>query len=131
MKMVLRGMLLTCVLVTLTGCGGISGHWTLDSIEPDSAQKAFPIARLCLHEDHTYAASMACGSKMNGTWEYDADAKLLTFTTAKGTKRVYEARVCGVGGKLLVKSTDASKEWKASMKRDKCHGDEENCDKKI
>ena len=68
MKMILRGMLLTCILFTLTGCGGISGQWTLDSIEPDSAQKAFPIAKLCLHKDHTYVAGMGCGSNMNGTW---------------------------------------------------------------
>ena len=99
---------------------GFSGQWTLDSIEPDSAQKAFPIAKLCLHKDHTYIAGMGCGSNMNGTWEYDAGAKLLTFTTPKGTKRTYEACLCGKSGNLLIKSTDASKDWKASMKRGKC-----------
>ena len=118
MNALLKGLLLSCVLVTLTGCGGMAGTWQMDSIEPASAQAAFPMTALCLNKDHTFTACMKCGTKVAGTWAYDEQAQLLSFKNGKD--RAYKARV--QGNKLLVESTEEGTIWAAEMKRGKSCG---------
>lgn len=120
MKRLLEGLLLACVLVTLTGCGGMVGHWQMDSIEPESARAEFAMSTLCLMKDGGFTACMDSGTTMTGTYDYDADADLITFKSDEGKQRTYKACVCGVTGNLLVESTQEDKVWKATMKRDKC-----------
>lgn len=122
MRKLLQGMVLSCVLVALTGCGGMAGHWTMASMEPESAKAEFPMVGLRLHDDGTFVACMESDSHFKGTWEYDADAQLLTFQSAEGKKRTYKASLGGLNNRLLVSSTEEGKDWKAEMKRGKCPG---------
>mgnify|MGYP000169368712 CR=1 FL=1 len=120
MKTLLQGLLGLGVVIALTGCGGMTGTWKMYSIEPQDAKGAFPLQTLCLHKDHTYCAYMACGTGINGKWEYDHQTKLITFIPEKGAQRCYKAWTDGMRNCLLVQSSEEGKEWKATMKRGKC-----------
>ena len=125
MKRLLSGLLLSCVLMALTGCGGIAGTWKLDTIEPESAKANFDFGMLCLAKDGTYAACVDYGGGakcLKGTYTYDDDSNLLTFKTSQGKERAYKACLCGTSGKLFVCSADEGKVWKAAMTRFKCSG---------
>lgn len=128
MKALLKGVLLSCVLVMLTGCSNLAGAWHVVSIEPESAKEAFPMAGLCLKADHSFTACMECGGKMSGTYEYDAKSELLTFKSEKGKTRTYKACLCSETGQLIVRPAEEGKEWKAVLKRSECCKDK--CDPK-
>ena len=130
MRTLLKGAFVASVLVALTGCGGMTGAWTMDTMTPNTEEKAFPLKTLCLHKDNTFCMHMACGKTMTGTWEYNDDAKLLNFVDAKGDKRSYKACLCGMSGKLEVQPTEAGENWKATMKRGKCACDKKACEMK-
>ncbi|MFH1747724.1 MAG: hypothetical protein ABIG44_11870 [Planctomycetota bacterium] len=120
MRTFARGLALSAVLLLLTGCGGMAGQWAMHSITPESAKAEFALSGLCLNKDGTFVACMDCGTKINGTWDYNADDKLLTFKDDKGKARSYEACLCGTSGNLLVSSAEEGKDWKAAMERGKC-----------
>lgn len=127
MKTMLKGLLLSCVLVAVTGCG-VTGKWTMKSLSPESEKKQFNLECLCLMKDGTYMA-MAQEEGQNkylkGTYVYDAEAKLLTFKT-DSKERVYNAQVVGLGCEMKVTPTEKGQEWTAIMKhsgacsKDKC-----------
>jgi hypothetical protein len=123
MKRVLSAALLSCALVVLTGCGGIAGHWTLRSIEPESAQGEFQFGWLCLADDGGYRAEATYGGEtkvLDGTYEYDKSTKMLKFVAGQGMERTYKADIQCPGSTMKVSSTEEGKDWTATMKRCKC-----------
>jgi hypothetical protein len=128
MRTLLKGLFLTCALAALTGCG-VTGKWTMQSINPDSAKAHFNLKCMCLMDDGTYAACTDEAGQMkclNGTYKYDADTKTLTFTT-DGKDRQYHAEVAGCcGSEMKITGGEKGKEWTAVMKhegacaKDKC-----------
>lgn len=117
MKALLAGLLFSCVLVALTGCGGMVGHWQMDSIEPESAKTEFAMSTLCLEKDGGFTAHLDSGTVMTGTWKYDADNKTLMLKSDDGVECSYKACLCGPGGSLLLESAQEGQAWKATMKR--------------
>lgn len=113
----MKALLSSCVLVALTGCGGMVGHWQMDSIDPESARAEFAMSRLCLEKDGSFTAHLDSGTVTTGTWDYDADNKTLTLKSDGGAERSYKACLCGPGGSLLVESAQKDQAWKATMKR--------------
>lgn len=118
----------TCILF-VTGCGDITGKWTLDCIEPESERQNFDLKCLVLRDDNTFllkACEDAKPAAVCGTYCYDKDTNTLTFTPEGGAPaRTYIAEVGLLGfGKMKVCPT-GEKAWTAYLKRCKC----EPCDK--
>jgi hypothetical protein len=136
MRTVVKGLLLSCVLATLTGCG-VTGRWTMQSVKPESAKEHFNLQTLCLMDDGSY---MACAQEkgqnkcLKGTYTYDAKTKLLAFKT-DGKERSYHAEV-GCPGQMKITPTEKGEEWTAIMKhagacpKDKCCAGGQPCDMK-
>lgn len=120
MKRLLAGMFLSCAVLALTGCG-VSGRWTMQSIKPEGMDKEFSLKCMCLMDDGTYQACAKEGAEMKmlkGTYKYDANAKTLTFTSAEGKARTYNAQVQCPGGEMKIWGAEKGKEWTAMMKRE-------------
>jgi hypothetical protein len=119
MKTLLKGLLLSCVALSLTGCGSVVGHWTMDSVTPASAQADFHLAVICMAKDGTYMCCAGPNERGHtGTYQYDAMTKMLTFKGADGKERSYKAEVTGDTMKVMPAEKD--KEWTAVMKRGEC-----------
>ena len=127
MKTVVKTLLLSCVLVVVTGCG-VNGKWTLQSITPEAERARFNLQWMCLMDDGSYMAAAQEEGKstcLAGTYTYDGKSKLLTFRT-NGKERAYHADLMCPGGKMKVTSAEAGETWTATMKRtgscpkDKC-----------
>jgi hypothetical protein len=117
---------LTCILF-LTGCGKITGQWTLDCINPESERQNFDLKCLVLNEDNTFtvrASEESQATQMSGTYCYDDDTDALTFTPEGGPPRTYTAKV-EWNGKMKVCPTDQAT-WTAYLKKVKC---ERTCEK--
>jgi hypothetical protein len=117
---------LTCVLF-LTGCGKITGQWTLDCITPESERQNFDLKCLVLNDDNTFvvrASEESTTTEMSGTYCYDDDTDTLTFTPESGPPRTYFAKV-ELNGKMKVCPTDQTT-WTAYLKKYKC---ERKCEK--
>ena len=137
MKTMLKGLLLSCVLVAVTGCG-VTGKWTMKSLSPESEKEHFNLQALCLMDDGTYMACAKEGEQckcLKGTYQYDAKAKTLTFKT-DSKERSYHAEVGCCGGQMKVTPAEKGEEWTALMKRvgscpqDKCCPGGKMCDPK-
>lgn len=119
----------TCVLF-LTGCGDITGKWTLDCIEPESERQNFDVKCLVLRDDNTFllkACEDAKPAEVCGTYCYDKDTDTLTFTPEGGPARTYIAEVGLLGfGKMKVCPT-GEKAWTAYLKRCKCEPCADKC----
>ncbi len=123
MRMALKGLLGTALLAALTGCGGVAGHWTLESIQPEPPAAGFHLNMMCLAEDGRYCAMAKEGEQtrqMTGTYKYDRDAKTLAFAMEGGQERSYKAQLLCPGSRLKVWSETPGKEWTAFMKRAPC-----------
>jgi hypothetical protein len=127
MKTVAKTLLLSCVLVVVTGCG-IQGRWTLQSITPESEKAHFNLQCMCLMSDGSYMAAAQEEGKstcLKGTYTYDGKTKLLTFKT-DSKERAYHADLMCPGSKMKVTPAEAGESWTATMKRagscskDKC-----------
>ncbi len=121
MRTVLKGLLLAWVVLSLTGCAGVTGHWTLESFKPETEKGNFQMGMMCLTKDGGYVAAATEGGKtekMTGTYKYDAKTHALTFVMEGGKERTYTAQVLCPGDKLKV--TEAGKDWVAMMKRGQC-----------
>lgn len=128
MRTMAKGLFLSCVLVALTGCG-VTGRWTLQSINPETEKEHFNLQCMCLMEDGTF---MACATvkdkmeKLTGTYEFDQKAEKLTFKEKDGKTYTYSAKLVGLGGEMKVWGSEKGKEWTAMMKhagacpKDKC-----------
>jgi hypothetical protein len=130
MKALLKGLLLSCVLLALTGCNGVTGRWTIDTVEPPAAKVHVPITAFCLMSDGTYCACKMEGDKCTptkGTYKFDQPGKQLTFTPSEGKERVYKAEL--VDAKLKVWSEEKGKEWTAMLVHGKCCGKPGQCGK--
>jgi hypothetical protein len=120
MRTVLKASLLPLVVLALTGCG-ISGTWSLDSIEPKSAAASFEIHKVVLRDDGTYCACFKRdGEPQTAKGEYElADGKL-TFKAESREPRVYDAKLAGLCGELHVTGGDPDSKWTAVLKRSQC-----------
>jgi hypothetical protein len=124
-KTALKVLLASCLLAALTGCGGVAGHWKLESIQPETAKGSFDLAMLCLGKDGACCAAAREGDqvkRMTGTYKYDRAAKTLTLSTEGGPERVYQAQVLCPGTRLKVWSDTPGKEWTAMMSKATCCG---------
>ncbi len=124
MKTALKGLLLACIVLSLTGCAtGVTGHWTLASFKPEAEKGNFQLGSMCLEPDGKYAANAAEGGKteaMTGTYTYDKSTNALTFAMPGGKQRTYNAELVG-SDEMQV--SEHGKDWVATMKRDhKCDG---------
>ncbi len=125
MKIMVKALLLACVVAFLTGCGGVTGKWTLQSIKPESETARFNLQWMCLMDDGSYMAAAQEEGKsasLSGAYTYDAKTKLLTFKT-DGKERAYHADLLCPGGKLKVTPAEAGETWTATMKRGSCPKD--------
>jgi hypothetical protein len=120
MKTLLKGLFLSCVVLALTGCG-VTGKWTMQSIEPESAKAHFNLQKMCLMDDGTYMACVKEGDQckcLKGNYTYDASAKTLTFRD-DGKERQYHAEVTGCcGSQMKISGGEKGKEWTAMMKHE-------------
>ena len=122
MREALKGLLLSGVLLALTGCGGMTGYWKFDSIEPQAAQGDFRISELCLNDDGTYCAETSYGGTTKcaaGTYEYDKTTRMLTFKSSAGAEHRYKAEMCCAGSGLKIWSAEEDQDWTARMVRTK------------
>ncbi len=123
MRTINKGLWVAGVLAALSGCG-VSGEWTMQSIDPESARAHFNLQWLQLMEDGRYAACAQATGKthaMSGRYLYDQKAGTLMFKTTDGTTRTYNAKLVGLGDQLKVSSAEPSQAWTAVMKRlDSC-----------
>jgi len=118
MKHGIRLAVLATGLAMLAGCG-VTGQWTLDSITPEDARGNYAFASVTLNDDGTYTAtSMQGGERSISTGTYTYDDETLTFMTASGKTRTYDARTTSLGSKLQVKTMVKGEEVTAVMKRD-------------
>ncbi len=118
-------------IVFLTGCGKITGRWTLDCIKPETEKQRFNIGCLVLNDDCTFQAWATEQGKpvqMDGTYKYDSSTKMLTFTPTGGPARTYRAEV-ELSGKMKVCSTEANESWAAYMKHCACGSKDPCCSK--
>ncbi len=115
MKTCAKVLLLSTLLVALTGCASWSGKWTFQSIKPESAREAFHLDGMCLMNDGTYKA-WAADKTFTGTWKHDQAAKTLTFVT-EGKERVYNAKLLCPGCRMKLWGQMNNQEWTAVMKR--------------
>lgn len=118
MRIVLRVLALSCVVVALTGCANVTGYWKMESIKPEAAKAHFQMERMCLCQDGTYCTKVDENGKpkcMSGKYTYDAGTKTLKFTT-DGKERIYQAEL--VSGKLKV--WEEGKDWQAMMVKAEC-----------
>lgn len=135
MKVMLKGMFLSCALLMLTGCANMYGTWAVDSVEPEAAAKNFEFAKVTLNEDGTYVAEVTYDEKTRESkGEYTYEDGKLTFKGQGGHDRTYDATFCGMCNKLIVKGEEHGEAWEATMKKVKCCSDcgdkcEESCDK--
>jgi hypothetical protein len=119
MRTMTKGLFLLCVLAALTGCGGVTGKWTMQSINPETEKEHFNLQCMCLMDDGTF---MACATvkdkteKLTGTYEFDQKAEKLTFKEKGGKTYTYSAKLVGLGGEMKVWGGEKGKEWTAMMK---------------
>jgi len=121
MRAILKVSLLPLAVIALTGCGGISGAWVVDSIEPESVKGSFELGRVVLNEDGTYCARSAYkGETRTSTGKYEFAEDKLTFKSESGKTRVYEAKLAALGKELHVMGGEEGSEWTAVMRHCKC-----------
>jgi hypothetical protein len=120
MKATVQGLVLACVVLSLTGCGSLTGHWTMESIKPEASKQHFDLGMLCLCKDGTFLMCSGAGDKCKettGTYKYAAADKTLTFTFDQGKERVYKAELTEGGKKMKVEGTAKGEDWTAMLKR--------------
>ncbi len=119
MKTVFKTSFLLCLAVALSGCG-ITGRWTMQSLDPESAKKDLQLCCITLNADGTYQTCTHEGSQtkqIQGTYKYDASSKTLTLSPAQGQPQTYKAEPVELGCKLKIWDGEKGKEWVAMMKR--------------
>ncbi len=117
-----RGIVLVSLAVLgglLSGCG-ITGEWTLVTVEPKEAARHYAFGEFELRPDGTYEAEADFGkglTKSSGTYTYENGK--LTLVAADGETRTYDARLIEMASKLEVVSTmQDGKKVTAVMRRD-------------
>ena len=127
MKNACKVSLLSLALLVLTGCSGIVGNWTLESVTPEDAASHYTVVRMMLADDGTYCAmAKKAGEDVPSKGSYTFEDNKLCFTTSEGKLRSYDAKLIAMGSKLEVKAAAGDQEVTAIMKRGKCSG---GCDK--
>ncbi|MFQ5807011.1 MAG: lipocalin family protein [Phycisphaerae bacterium] len=118
MKNVWKASVLSAGLLVLTGCG-VAGKWTLVSITPEEARGHYALVNVTLDDDGTYAATAEKeGETVTSTGQYTFDNNKLTFTSADGKTRSYDAKLVWLGARMKVKTTTQDEEVTAIMKRE-------------
>lgn len=118
MKTLLKVVVVSCVFLSLTGCG-VQGHWAMQSVNPDTAKDKFQMQCLMLNADGSYMACVKEGAQakcLKGEYKYDAEAKKLTFVT-DGKERAYNAELVAGGNEMKFWGGEKGSEWTATMKR--------------
>jgi hypothetical protein len=118
MKAAVKVLVLTCVVLVMTGCG-VNAKWTLKSITPESAREHFDLQMICLMNDgHYMMRSEMKGAieQKTGTYEFDRKAEKLTFKGDDGVTREYGAKLLCPGSELKVWSVGTDSEFTAILK---------------
>ena len=103
---VLGGLLCLGVVVGLSGCATLAGHWSGDQLEPEMSRDQFKLLRpieqtgrfvsadLRLQEDGSYTAELNYDGRVEqslGSWKLD-DKGYLTFVDKLGRSYGYAVR---------------------------------------
>ncbi|MBK9120884.1 MAG: hypothetical protein IPM18_14990 [Phycisphaerales bacterium] len=107
------------VLALLTGCG-MQGSWSVMRMVPENLTE-FEIGQMTLKGDGKFEASYNRGGatvSAEGTYTYNEESKVLTFSMKDGKLRSYRAELCGkCQGIMYVWNEEGPKVWEVSFKR--------------
>jgi hypothetical protein len=113
-----KTLLLSGMLLVLTGCSSVAGKWTLQSVTPEAAADRYAVAEMVLRDDGSFCAlAKKGGQDVTSTGQYTFENNKLSLTTTEGKTRAYDAKLIALGSKLEVKASHHGEEVTAIMNR--------------